>query len=501
MSFMHKWMSGRERATTDAPDEENVDDAKTLRLSYRCARTVVTVSGTVTLHRDQCGKEKSVDRASVVSVGGGADRVLEALELKHKVLRDQEVDLSLAPDGRLSGAGYQSAGGGAEVIGGATSLANAIASTAVGAVTAKAAIAPKIPSPEPPDGWTELDDRRQQLKQVIADLQARAIKEVQGIGAAQDEGRKDRDDKTKLASQDELKLVETALSLARSEAAAVDEALRAWQDEYFPDWTTTFTYSIGVDELPSMTVPEPSITLTLNGKSLTSDNETLDEDVTAAALNLHTLVCRIEQTASGPREADNRALQGGGDDQTDQTEDVDQTVRYRLPYDLQLAIYELDGDKKLVGMESEDAPQPQEIKFDLRQLVPVWVLDKQSETDQVPIIAKVFSKNAATLKFGDTGALSQIANTDVGGAANIANAIAGALGGGTSQPAAAATAGPAPSTSVPAVDPTLIALQTQLVRAQLEANLATAKKTIRDSQVPGGSTGPGSTTVGEAGTK
>jgi predicted RNA methylase len=112
-------------------------------------------------------------------------------------------------------------------------------------------------------------------------------------------------------------------------------------------------------------------------------------------------------------------------------------------------------------------------------------LDSNSETNQVQLSSDIFSKHASTLQFGDTGALSHIANTDVGAAANIANAIVASLGGGGTPSAAGASVAGSPSAaSAATVDPTLVALAAQLARAQLEANLATANKTIRDSQTP-----------------
>jgi hypothetical protein len=434
--------------------EVDVGDEDTLSLRYRCARTVVTVSGTVTLHRDHKGGVSSVERASVVSVGGGADPELYELKLAHRALHDQEVDLSLAPDGRLAGAGYQNTGAGAEVIGAATSVANSIAPVATGALSAMAAIPEKLQSPEASDsGWEDLNTRAKHLGIAIDDLQSRAITML-------------TDEKAPTASQAELKLLQTALALARAEAAAVDAALRTWQRQHFPDWTTTLTYSMGIDELPTAPSPEPSITIDSDGETLSANGKSLSADAAAVARNLHTVVYCIEANPPSPTRPDANA----------------QTVVYRLPRRLQLAIYEMDP--------SERSSSAQELKFDLRQLVPVWALDSKSETNQVPLSSDIFSKHAATLQFGDTGALSHIANTDVGAAANVANAIIAALGGGgTPSPAGGSVAGSPSAGSAATVDPTLVALQAQLARAQLEASLATANKTIRDSQTAPGPMG------------
>jgi hypothetical protein len=408
----------------------------------------VTVSGTITLHRDHSGKVGSVERASVVSVGGSADpEKLYELKLAHRALHDQEVDLSLAPDGRLAGAGYQNTGAGAEVIGAATSVANSIAPVVTGALSAMAAIPEKVQSSEAPDdGWADLNTRAEQLRKAIDDLQLRAITML-------------TDEKAPRATQDELKLLQTALVLARAEAAAVDAALRAWQRQHFPDWTTTLTYSMGVDDLPWAPSPKTSITIDSTGETVSADGQALSTDAAAAARNLHTVVYCIEANRPSPAPLDANA----------------QTVVYRLPRRLQLAIYEMDTS------------EPSGSKFDLRQLVPVWALDSKSETNQVPLSSGIFSKHAATLQFGDTGALSHIANTDVGPAPDIANTIVAALGGGgTSSPASGSVTGSPSAGSAATVDPTLVALQAQLVRAQLEASLAAADKTIRDSQTAPG---------------
>jgi hypothetical protein len=446
-------------ARTKSLKEVDVGDEDTLSLRYRCARTVVTVSGTVTQHLNHKGGVSSVERASVVSVGGGADPPFHELRLAHRALHDQEVDLSLAPDGRLAGAGYQNTGAGAEVIGAATSVANSIASIAIGALSAMAAIPEKVASEPPDDGWVALDARADQLKKTIDNLQRRTIKMLESI----------TDEKAPTASQAELKLLQTALALARAEAAAVEAALRAWQHQHFPDWTTTLTYSMGVDELPTATSPERSITIDSHGENLSTNGNDLSADVAAAARNLHTVVYRIGADSRSPAAPDANA----------------HTVVYRLPRRLQLAIYEMDSSEGSATAVPSGDSQTQKLKFDLRQLVPVWVLDSNSETNQVQLSSDIFSKHAATLQFGDTGALSHIANTDVGAAANIANAIVASLGGGGTPSAAGASVAGSPSAaSAATVDPTLVALAAQLARAQLEANLATANKTIRDSQTP-----------------
>ena len=105
--------------------------------------------------------------------------------------------------------------------------------------------------------------------------------------------------------------------------------MRAWQHQHFPDWTTTLTYSMGVDELPTATSPERSITINLHGENLSTNGNDLSADVAAAARNLHTVVYRIGADSRSPAAPDANA----------------HTVVYRLPRRLQLAIYEMNSSE------------------------------------------------------------------------------------------------------------------------------------------------------------
>ena len=416
--------------------------ADALTLAYWCARTTLTISGTVTAHFDETGKLAGADKTSVVSLGCEADPgARHDLHLTHRA-GSQEFDLRLAPDGRLAGAGFDDEGAGAAVIGATLSVVS-LGATVAGALLPALGIAPQAQAPAESDQvyWRELQAREREVKELIDRLQQRAI----AVAATVDAGAP--------PSLNEIKSLSAALALLRREEAKIEAAMKAWRAAHFPDRTTTFTYTIAAGELEAAADAPGTIQVDVDG---------LAGDIKAAASTLHMVVRRVEPPADVPARAAHE----------------DEAIFYRLPRRVHLAIYE----HSLIGQKLDSASVPSGPQdFHLRQLLPVWIIDSRCETHTVPITHSLFGKHSATLEFGDTGALSHVANTDVGGAGNVADAITNALGGsaGAAAPSAAADGKASPAA---ATDPTLAALQAEVALAQLEASLATANKTIRDSQ-------------------
>ncbi len=427
-----------------------------LSLQYYMAQTTVTINGTVTTHFDHFGHADTFDRTSIVSIGVGADlSTPQQLEVEHKRFHhaDTELDLHFGPDGRLAGAGFQSSGVGAEVIGAVmcmTSLAASVAS-GIGALSALALLQ-KWPGGlvTDPTGaqaeWEALNERAEQLKTVVSDLQKRAIETA---GKAAGEG------PVPGGLADELKAVSGALDLARGEAAKVKEALRSWQVKHFPDATTAFTFVLGIDELPVVASAELSLDL---------DPDGLAQKAKDAAYQLHTLVCRVD----GQRPATPLLPRPDPD-----------AIVYRAPYQSTLAVYELNAGN---GSGAEPTANGGHT-WELRHVVPVWALGEQSEVRSATMVTDHFGKNSIHLEFGDSGALSHLTVAETGALANISNTISGVLGtggGAPSTPGLADSSASKPSASAP--DPILAPLQAEAAQKQLEASIATANKTIRDSQ-------------------
>jgi hypothetical protein len=425
-----------------------------LSLSYFMAQTTVTINGTFTTHYDHEGHADTFDRTSIVSIGVAADpSTAHQLAVEHKRFHqaDTELDLHFASDGRLAGAGFQSSGVGAEVIGAVMSLTSLAASVAggIGALSALALVqkAPGWLVGDPTTAqaeWAALDRRAEQLKTLISNLQARAI---QVAGKAVGDG------PLPAGLANDLKAVSAALDLARAEAAKVKEELRSWQTRHFPDSTSALTFVLGIDELHEITSAEATLDL---------DPAQLNQKAKDAAYQLHTVVCRLATAppANSPPPPDPDA------------------IVYRVPYPTTLAVYEL-----MAGATSPADPADPSHTWELRQVVPVSALGARSEIREATMVTNHFGKNSIHLEFGDSGALSHLTVAEAGALATISNTISGVLGaggGGSSAPSAGDSAGSKPAVAAP--DPILAPLQAEAAQKQLEASIASANKTIRDSQ-------------------
>ena len=97
----------------------------------------------------------------------------------------------------------------------------------------------------------------------------------------------------------------------------------------------------------------------------------------------------------------------------------------------------------------------------------------------MPIESALFGKHGATLEFGDAGTLTHFTNKKVSAAGDVAGAL-GAAGG---QITESLELGAKIKALLPVQqDPTLIALEGEVARRKLEADLASANKTIADSK-------------------
>jgi hypothetical protein len=455
------------------------NEMRDVSLSYYMGQTTITVSGTVTFHYDNVGDPNNFDRTAFVSIGVGADtrRKYElVLTRKGRGRGDTEIDLSLAPDGRLLGAGFEANGGGADVAGGVVavltlSAAVATATAAVTAAVATAAVAlfkaarltavdptkqqDRAPgAADPGDGsdWGELSARAAVARKLAWDLQKRAL----------DLARQAAGDNPPTGLADQIKTVSTSLDLARAEVANLQQALKAWQSRHYPDRSASFTYRFGLDDLEP--VPEPLDQLR---KSL---NE-LSEAARDAACTLHTIVLRVDDRAA----ADPTAID------TSQ----DQKIHYRAPYRAQLAIYELaeTADVEL-GKVLDQA-----LNWRLRQVVPIWALGGKSEEKTLDVVTPRFGRSSVQVDFGDGGAVSHISVADVGPIANLSNTVSGAVqasGSGSASlataPASAAPPAAASGGSGAPQDLVLTPLQMEAAVKKVQADIAGYDKAIRDSQ-------------------
>ena len=411
------------------------NNAQTVR--YALPVTVVRVDGTVTVSTAASG-EKVPMRTSEVTLATEADRdAMHELELREEWGRERDFDLKLASDERLAGASEASTGFGTEIV--ATGLR--VAAFAAKAIARFAAAIPidvleSVPLQEVlKRERPELARRRNEYTETIGGLQWRLLQLGERL-ATPDAGAE---------THELIKAVQTALTAARAEMSVLESQFEAWRSERFPDWTTSYTYTIGVDRLPNRPVAEDEVTLT--------DDELSEGQVGEVLRKLGVAIVRIADQ-----------------DPTDRSDTFDDLgVRYRLPRRCELAAYEARDEKIAPG----ESPRLQ-----LRRLMPAWIVDAESELGFVPFGSDLFEKHGAGAEFGDAGTLVHLTNKHTGAAAAITSAVGGAGGQVVESLEQAAKIGGAFPT---APDPALKALQDEVTRKELEAKLATARKTIAEA--------------------
>ncbi len=461
-----------------------------VRLSYYLGQTTITVSGTVTFHYDNVGDPSHFDRTAFVSTGIGAD-ISQAYELvlrRRRLFRgDTEIDLSLAPDGRLLGVGFEANGGGADAAGGMVAVLtlSATVATAAAAVTAAAPAAvalfqaarvtavdltrqqDRAPA-DPGDGsdWGELTARAAVARKLAWDLQKRALDLAQQAAG----------DNPPAGLADQIKTVSTSLDLARAELANLQQALKGWQSRHYPDQSASFTYRFGLDELEPVHEPPDLLPKPLNELSEAARN---------AACTLHTIVLRVDDPAGADPPAANTppAVRRAPADRPGSNE---QEIHYRAPFRAQLAIYEL-AQTADVDLTRVLVDQP--LDWRLRQVVPIWALGKESDEKTLDVFTPRFGRSSVHVDFGDSGAVSHISVADVGPIANLSNTVSGAVqapgsGSGSPAPAAGGSAPPAAASagSGATQDPVLAPLQMEAAVKKVRADIAGYDKAIRDSQ-------------------
>jgi hypothetical protein len=392
-------------------------------LHYRAARTVVNISGTVTVRTLDDGR-KGAERVGDVTVATEADphRELE-LVIEDQFGRDHEFELKLAADARLTGAGYATTGVGTQILEAGLRLAT------IAAKLAPAALMGLIPEEVAREELAvesvlekekrDLFERRKRFRTVVGDLQSAVADESADAAAKGSEP----------DALQRLRTLQRALALARAEAALLETQFDKWRASRFPDWTQKLVYAIGTDELPRRELVEQELVL--------ADGENRG-DVREAAQNLGIVVARIESESQPTRSPDKTA------------------IWYRYPRRVQLATFAQDA-------ESEGGV------YRLRDLTHAWIVDSQSEWRDVPIRSGLFKEHGATVEFGDAGTLTHLTNKEVG-----AGAVAKALIGAGSEVEESLDEAAKIRAALQPADATLTVLQDQVMRKELEARLAEA---------------------------
>lgn len=469
-------------------DEEQVVD-------YRLARTVVNITGVVTIKTadDLTAKREHV---SDISVAAEADPTAQPLKLvfdkKHE---DRAFDITLAPDERLSATGVTTTGVGAQVLEAGVKVISATL-TAVSNLPLKVEEGGEAteqptgeggvqPAAEPEGAPKSADEvfaaaypktaaRRAELSQAIDALETAFAEKAKTFAGSPDET-KDKD----------LKLLEDALAKARGEAAVLEAQFEAWRTSHFPPWTQKLSYTVGVDELPVCATAEEKVTFA----------GSLTPDVKEAMDRLGVVVVRVDQSDAKPSNDpnDEGAMdklggavgvdRSGADASTEAQKKNSATEKsaqgtkivFRRPRLTRLAVYEIDGPLSIPN-DDQMSTRP----FRLRSLVSAQVVDSRSELAVIAIRSDLFQHHGTTATFGETGALIRLSNMDVG----ALGVLLGGAGGRASQ--AQVSADPAASTksAIPApVDPDLKSLQDAVTRKELEAKLVDAEGKVAREEI------------------
>lgn len=431
---------GSETLFTHKDSNGNSDKHAPFLLQYRLARTVVKIDGTVATQAADSTGASPPTITSTVSLAVEADPSqagLREVEADGGYFASASFNLSLAPDGRLAGAGDTVAGVGGELVSAGLNLATTVAVAAAKVVPLLDIDAPKGAADEPktaeeryardqPDAAT----RRKAIEVVVSALEntLAALLAQAAESPSKDVGA-------------ELTVVERGLAVARAEATSLAAAFESWRSTTYPTSTEAFSDVLGTDELPAIPIAEETL-----------EFPDLKPGASRVAEVLHTVVAIVGDAQAA-------ADEGSG---SQSPVNVTDELMYRIPRRVHVAVYKAGAD----------SPS----SYRLQSVAPAWIIDKRSELAKLPLHCGLFQKRSMTVAFGEAGTLTQLSNSDTPAISGIASA----LGGAASQVAGAVENATKLAAALPAppADPDLKALEQQVTRKELEARLATAAKTI-----------------------
>jgi hypothetical protein len=412
---------------------------------YRPARSVVAISGTVTITTEGDGHQQAT-RTTDVTLATEADvRDRWQVELKEGHFgRDREFDLKLSADERLSGATTTSTGVGTELLAAGIRIAALAATVAPvvfglreGEVPPSLEIDVQFAVDHP-----ELAERRDRYRDIVSRLDA----ELQRLAdeVATEPPPPDFDS--------HLQAVESALAVASNEAATIEAQFEQWLDANYPPWIRHYSYLVGIDELPVIA----NVTDETSFTNLTGT-------VAEVAQTVGIVVARVGDHATTEHQPDSNGTSA---------------ISFRFPRRITLAVYEV-----------ADMTVPSD-NYRLRNVIPAWVVDRFSELGSVDIESHLFHTDGATIEFGDAGALVHLANKETSAAGAIATTLSSA--------GAAVTEsieqGTKIANALKPADSDLRALTDEVTRKELQARLVTANKTIAGAPTTAGTPTMSSTT-------
>jgi hypothetical protein len=413
---------------------------ETFVVHYRLARTVVKIDGTVATQSKASGAP-SPTVTSAVSISVDAEpgsKGLRTVDLDGGRSASASLNISLAPDGRLVGAGDTATGIGGELLSATVSVAST-AAAAIGKIEALQAIAPEGPVSAEQRYSEQQEDAAKQRGAVSAAVATLEGKLASLLNQAAESPSKD--------VGAELAVLEGALTFARTEASNLQTAFESGRRNAYPTVTEAFTELLGTDELPLIATAD-------NAREFKVFE--LSPDAARAANTIRIVIALVGDV---PLE---QVKKERADGLRPPVHARDDALVYRTPRRVEVAVYK-----------AIDEPSG---SYRLQSITPAWIIDERSDLAELPLQCGLFDKHSMTAAFGESGTLAQLNNAETPAIAGVASALKGVAGdvvGAVEDATKLTGALPAPAT-----DPSLKPLEQEVVRKDLEARLATAEKTI-----------------------
>ncbi|MFL5911275.1 MAG: hypothetical protein ACJ768_11965 [Gaiellaceae bacterium] len=381
-------------------------------LHYRLPRSTLVIAGSVTHSHDPLTKEERFEATSDITLGVEADAEddvgLYTVDLSDDGWHDREIDLRLAPDGRLVGSSTTTTGVGGQIVEAGIRLVSTAAAAAI-TVARFGAAAPLMfaardevlgggdgQQPRTLDEayaaeYPELAERRSALRESILALQKTLAETAEAAAAGSDQKRR--------SALRDVGLVEIALESLRSEASVLETHFDAWRSQRIGAVTQQHSFKLlttDLRELPDGRKDAP--------EELPISAEDLGKEAAEVARVLDVALLAVPSQQNNHTSPDDPDGGRFG-------------IFYREPRQLRIAIYD-----------TTEAPDQDPRNFALRTVKELWVLDSESEVRYVDFGSGFMNKDAVKVDFGDSGALSELSSTKTATAGQVAAALSAAPG-------------------------------------------------------------------------
>jgi hypothetical protein len=383
--FKQWWRRHRDRGRRG----ELVANEKQTEVYYRLARSMVTISGTVTHDFDPKTSKPRSSATSDIAIGPQADAREDwrfRLPMGKEFMKSKDFELAFTPDGRLTSSSATVSGAGAKLIEAGVRVAGFLGATAL----ALAKTPPPAGGP-PAETFDEtlahdnqsLFDRREAYRRAITELQDALVRNAESVAT-------DPSVPGRLAQGG---AVFGTLERLRLEAAEIEAQVDALKHTRFPTVSEPHEFRVGTDALPRLATAEPAHAFAISD---------LPPALRQAATTLGVVVARVGDATEAQANF------------TDEDRKNDEGIWYRIARPTSLAIYDRQP--------GEDGP------FTLRSVTPEWVIDDLSLLGYVGFNSGIFDKQTGTVDFDDTGALSKIGVSSESAAGQLSAALAAAPG-------------------------------------------------------------------------